>query len=387
MRCEACGMENGAGTRNCASCGRPLDGRAATISVRVSRVALTSSVCTLIGIVCFIPSFIAYLDPRVLHPRDPVVSSPEGIIPLVVAAAFFLGIGALFGIARSGGRLTGYPFAFFGAAAPFFFTLGSILIPTLGHFKALGFDMICGTNLSGMGKAMLIYANDYDDELPAAGGPGTTWAPRLNNWAAADRSEAFGLDPNGARGQTTVSSSLWLLVRYGNVPPEKFVCKGERGVRPFNPNAYATADKTLSALWDFGPDPTRHCSYSYHLPYGTRGLTVASEPGFAVAADHSPWIDGPAWKASDFAMFKPSGTVQEQKAGNAIAHSLDGQNVLFLDTHVEFKKRPYCGLGDDNIYTSWDGQDKSRGVPPKLGSIPADKQDSLLVNDPALPTR
>jgi hypothetical protein len=387
MRCEACGMENAGGTRSCVSCGRPLDGRAATISVRVSRVALVSSVCTLIGIGCFIPSFITYLDPRVLHPRAPIVDLTEWIILLATAGAFLLGIAGLLEIATHGGRLTGYPFALFGAAAPFFFTLGSILIPTLGHFKALGFDMVCGTNLSGIGKAMLIYANDYDDELPVAGGPGTTWAPRLNNWAAADRSEAFGLDPNDAGGQATVSSSLWLLVKYGNVPPEKFICKGERGTRPFNPSAHATADKTLSALWDFGPDPMRHCSYSYHLPYGTRGLTVASEPGFAVTADHSPWIDGPAWKVSDFAMFKPSGTVQEQKAGNAIAHSLDGQNVMFLDTHVDFQKRSTCGLDGDNIYTSWDGQDKARGVPPKLGSVPADKLDSLLVNDPVVRPR
>lgn len=387
MRCEACGMENAAGMRNCASCGRPLDGQMPTVSVRVSRVALASSVCTLIGIVCFIPSFIAYLDPRVLHPRDPIVSSPEGIIPLAVAAAFFLGIAGLYSIATRGGRLTGYPFALLGATAPFFFTLGSIIIPTLGHFKALGFDMVCGTNLSGIGKAMMIYANDYDDELPVAGGPGTTWAPRLNNWAVADRSEAFGLDPNGAGGQATVSSSLWLLVKYGEVPTKSFVCKGERDTRPFNPNAHVTAGKPLSVLWDFGADPTGHCSYSYHMPYGPQRVTVFSDPAFAIAADHNPWIDGPAWKASDFAVFRPNGTVQEQKAGNAVAHSLDGQNVMFLDTHVDFQKRSACGLDGDNIYTSWDGQDKTRGVPPRLGSVPADKSDSLLVNDPVLPTR
>jgi len=350
---------------------------------------LASSICTLIGFVCFIPSFIAYLDPRVLHPRAPIVSSPEWIIPLAVAAAFFLGIGALVGIATSGGRLTGYPFAMLGAAAPFFFTLGSLPIPTLGHFKALGFDRVCGTNLSGIGKAMLIYANDYDDCLPVAGGQRTTWAPRLNNWAAADRAEAFGLDPNGSGGQATVSSSLWLLVKYGNVPPKAFVCKGERGTHPFDLDAYRTIVGTSAPLWDFGPDPTRHCSYSYHLPYGTRGLTVASEPGFAVAADHNPWIDGPAWKASNFAGFSPNGTVKEQHAGNAVAHGLDGQNVMFLDTHVDFEKRSTCGLDNDNIYTVsgnlTDGD--PLGTPPKIGAQPSNPKDSLLVNDPVQTSR
>jgi len=42
-------------------------------------------------------------------------------------------------------------------------------------------------------------------------------------------------------------------------------------------------------------------------------------------------------------------------------------------------------VDDDNIYTFWRGQDKVRGRPPILGSHPADPNDSLLVNDPAMP--
>jgi prepilin-type processing-associated H-X9-DG protein len=110
-------------------------------------------------------------------------------------------------------------------------------------------------------------------------------------------------------------------------------------------------------------------------------------PGFAVAADRNPWIDSPSVKAADFSGFRPeiapfNGTSEQAKRGNTLRHEGEGQNVLFLDCHVDFEKRPYCGLDDDNIYTSWDGQDRTRGVPPKLGSVPADARDSLLVNDP-----
>jgi len=73
------------------------------------------------------------------------------------------------------------------------------------------------------------------------------------------------------------------------------------------------------------------------------------------------------------------------KAGNTFGHQAEGQNVLFLDNHVNFEKNSFCGINDDNIYTSWDGQDIRRGVPPKLGSQPADRLDSLLVNDPPVP--
>jgi len=58
---------------------------------------------------------------------------------------------------------------------------------------------------------------------------------------------------------------------------------------------------------------------------------------------------------------------------------------LFLDFHVGQEKRSFCGLNDDNIYTSWNGEDIRRGTPPRLGSKPADRADSLLVNDPSIP--
>jgi hypothetical protein len=61
-----------------------------------------------------------------------------------------------------------------------------------------------------------------------------------------------------------------------------------------------------------------------------------------------------------------------------------GQQVLYLDSHVEFNKRACAGPWDDNIYTYWDGNDRARGLPPKLGSAAAGPSDSLLVNDPAV---
>ncbi len=41
-----------------------------------------------------------------------------------------------------------------------------ILMPALARTRQLAFRMTSGTNLSGIGKAILIYANDHDDKLP-----------------------------------------------------------------------------------------------------------------------------------------------------------------------------------------------------------------------------
>jgi hypothetical protein len=105
----------------------------------------------------------------------------------------------------------------------------------------------------------------------------------------------------------------------------------------------------------------------------------------AVAADRNPWIDSPFEKARNFQAFDPNGSTPAIIAGNSIAHKTQGQNVLFLDNHVSFEKPSFCGVNEDNIYTYWNGNDIRRGTPPKLGSQPTGKSDSLLVNDPAVP--
>jgi hypothetical protein len=72
------------------------------------------------------------------------------------------------------------------------------------------------------------------------------------------------------------------------------------------------------------------------------------------------------------------------KAGNAVAHQEDGQNVLFLDNHVGFEKNAFCGINDDNIYTFWDGGDIRKGGVPIVGATPKDRTDSFLVHDGAV---
>jgi hypothetical protein len=119
------------------------------------------------------------------------------------------------------------------------------------------------------------------------------------------------------------------------------------------------------------------------MPYGLYALTTSSEPGMAVAADRNPWIASPAAEAKTdrYASFLPDGGKEAVNVGNAIQHQEDGQNVLFMDSHVEFAKRPHCAINDDNIYTFWDGGDIRRGGLPMAGAEPQDRLDSFLVHD------
>ncbi|OHB62149.1 MAG: hypothetical protein A2168_00915, partial [Planctomycetes bacterium RBG_13_50_24] len=142
---------------------------------------------------------------------------------------------------------------------------------------------------------------------------------------------------------------------------------------------------SLIDLWDFGPEPGKHCSYAYHMPFGLYALTTSNDPDMAIAADRNPWMDSPASNAKDISLFIPDGGREAVKVANAIAHEEEGQNVLFLDLHVGFEERSYCGINDDNIYTYWSGGDIRRGATPTLGSGPSDRSDSLLVHDPVAP--
>jgi len=301
---------------------------------------------------------------------------------LSVPAVIF-GMVALSVMDPKGGRVTGHGLATAGIV------LGLVGFGLLVILAVLSFAprsratrMVCGASLSGIGKAMLIYANDYEDALPRAGGCDSVWTGRTVNWKAPTRQEAFGLDPNGTGGEVTISASLYLLVKYAEVTPKAFLCKDEKKTKEFTLEKYGGKGLDLIDVWDFGPEPTKHCSYAYHTPYGLYALTTSSDPGMAVAADRNPWQSS-RWAKGDeeWELFDPNRASARHRHGNAPSHHSEGQNVLFLDCHVDFAKRPTVGINGDNIYTSWDAVDTQKGVPPTIGSQPADKTDSLLVHD------
>jgi hypothetical protein len=384
--CPKCGKENPDDVRYCSSCGCLLtQASAARIEVKISPLAMASFICALCVLVLLAPSLIALGIPRVLSPRRGWVAITFLLSHIFLVVSFILGFLGIVQIERSGGRITGRMLA-----------VGAVLISVFGGLlpawtiymrlpRSTAFRMVCGTNLSGLGKAMLIYAGDYDEVWPFAGGSNSTWAARIHDWRANNPFDAFDLQADKSGGQASISSSFYFLVKYCDVKPKSFVCKQDDGTTEFRPAMYDVNNSKLIDLWDFGPNPPRHCSYSYHQPYGSNRLTTAAEPGLAVAAGRNPWMDSPFKKARDFQAFDPNGSIEAIRAGNTVAHKTDGQNVLFIDCHVSFEKRSFCGVNKDNIYTHWNGGDIRRGTPPRLGSQPADKSDSLLVNDPSVP--
>ena len=377
MNCPKCGTQNPDDAQVCSSCGSELtkpNELAGSVKVRTSRLAIASLIFGILTLFAFpvflVPGFNSFVWP---------------IIVMVAAIlAIILGIIARARIGLSAGKLTGKALASMGTAIPvvlFYIIFLNVLLHNLG---CIAFRKICSSNLAQIGRAMLVYNDDYDHPLPQAGGPTTKWGT-TPNWQADNRFTAYDMQPDGSGGSATISSSLYLLVKYGEQDPRLFVCPKDTGTTEFKPADYGALEKDIDQFWDFGPNPSKHCSVSYHLPYGPYTLNFATGlPRTAVIADRNPWLDSPAAKAGDFRDFDPNGDSAARMAGNSISHKSEGQNVLFMDFHVAFEERPYCAVNKDNIYTYWNGSDIQQGAPPVIGSQPKGPLDSLLVNEPPI---
>ncbi|MHC4337848.1 MAG: type II secretion system protein [Planctomycetota bacterium] len=255
--------------------------------------------------------------------------------------------------------------------------LMSILMPALARVREMANRVVCGTNLKGIGTASAIYAGeDESGRFPCAGG-------RLSKWGVTDGGAATAFDAfdlGTGDGQASISSSLYILVKYDYSTTKQFICKSD----PDTGESMPTGQPFL--LWDFD-DPISQCSYAYHMPYDEAAvgagihyrLSSASNPALAMAADRNPW---------QIAGIPPDDlSLDPKEVGNSAAHGREGQNVLFVDAHVDFSKSQgtadedrgaNCGLSGDNIYTE---QIAGDAIPVKATSMPADREDSFLVNE------
>ncbi|MHC4574598.1 MAG: type II secretion system protein [Planctomycetota bacterium] len=264
------------------------------------------------------------------------------------------------------------------------------LMPALRGSRQTAVRLVCHTNLTGIGRAMAAFAEDHDGDFPRAGLPHQMWSTfgtlGPTSWYREDMSLAFRFGP-------TVTSSMYLLVKYYKVPPKQFNCKGDDGVLEFSTDIDMTGPPmaspwSLLTFWDFGggrtlgpmqwPMPGEFCSYAYHMPYKVSRYEEAmsfpisdlSAPGSPVCADRNPFLDKNA--------------VDPSVGANSASHLGKGQNVLYKNLSVVFEKVPTVGLNEDNIYTYASGPigDPIGTAPVTNGDgAPYGYQDAYLVGE------
>ena len=265
--------------------------------------------------------------------------------------------------------------------------LMGILMPALTRVRQIAYRMMCASNLSGIGKAMLLYAADNQEEFPRSGGSKCTWSKDgmlSGDDSPFDNTEAlaYAESDSATEAPVTIGSSLYLLVKYAEVTPKQFVCKGDAGTEIFTLDKWPSgvsnglaqsgvACTSVTDAWDFGSNPGKYCSYAYQMPFNVPGFATdttklakpvrtTSKAGTPVAADRNPYFDkNNETRLQDVTTLTAPTCVLNKDVKdpsgklNSACHQWEGQNVLYVDGSTRFEKLSCVGIDNDNIYLAW----------------------------------
>lgn len=180
--------------------------------------------------------------------------------------------------------------------------LAGILLPTLGRARESARRTQCASNLKQIGLAINMYSNDNNGAFPTGGNAGST--------ASASTTAATELESIGKLFDAYITDR------------KVFRCTSDTAVSETSVLTLTTTPSTFLAST---------CSYGYDDNH-----ISSDDPGTAIAADA-----------------KGTGTTLSDN------HNQKGQNVLYLDGHVEWKGTSTCGFYNgsayDNIWTGTGG--------------------------------
>jgi prepilin-type processing-associated H-X9-DG protein len=217
----------------------------------------------------------------------------------------------------------------------------------------------CQGNLSIIGKYGRDYAAAHSQRWPDVFTDQSKCWDDIGN-TRTDRSdpyEAAGDDPALAPNSNT--ANLWLLIARQGLTPQVFICPTALGVH--------RADSRVHHLSDVRDFRAPECvSYSYQNVFGDYQQLERprrNEDTLAIAADANPQradfrdiaqkklAQRPKFvETEETEKWNQEGRIRDVYELNSPNHGWEGQNVLYLDGHVEWKEHPYCGPKFDNIW-------------------------------------
>ena len=305
----------------------------------------------------------------------------------------------------------------------------SILLPSLSRARELAKRAVCASNLRGIGQGMHIYANDNREWFPThyfnagsiTAGPPTQTEMQYYEMLGIEYHlrTAPDNDPNPPIRDDQAnhpSRSLFLLISGGSQTAGQFICPSgsdtEDDLRNRDPylSGGASGDEEAAR-----PGKTRFdfagytkLSYAYQVPFGRRGRPRETlDSRMPVSADKGPYF----WAHEDGETPAGSGRIPDQRNEkeppiewanqeatpvikfsneewrpyNSENHNTEGQNVLFVDDHVSFERKPLAGVHHDNIFTCvTDADGYTNQVKSVIGAVgdgfaPLTQTDSYLI--------
>ena len=267
--------------------------------------------------------------------------------------------------------------------------LTALIIPTILNVIADANRAMCQNNLKQITVALQNWASSHRDAYPDVFRPNSThWNDvgntRTDEWEPArdpaDPPEAEAGD-NGMPVQSN-TANLWKMIALASAPEGAFICPG-RGrwpkdvVERMDDHHYGSDDNfDYEEVRDFRGEVYCHYSFQNVLGPYTLKQTGSEQPSrLAVVADASPlrrdfWSGAPGgvangatdrhlasepvfggeWETELVKRWREAGARPKAWELGSPNHDFQGQNVLFLDGHVEWVPHPYCGVNHDNIW-------------------------------------
>jgi prepilin-type processing-associated H-X9-DG protein len=234
----------------------------------------------------------------------------------------------------------------------------AILIPAIFGALDQAHHAQCAANLKQIGLASQAWASSHKQQFPNVFTKESTAWDQIGN-------TRFPKDDTDRTGEPINSNTanLWALAKAGLVEnPSVFVCP-KSGHKP----DVSVRDVTMSPCRDF--QSAANVSYSYQNTFqggskvvqenqGGYVLSTAASPNMAIMADANPQRTDVKKSAEDYLAEKPSyetsgwGKIDGIWDLNSPNHKFKGQNVLYLDGHVEWVAHPFAGQNYDNIWTA-----------------------------------
>lgn len=230
----------------------------------------------------------------------------------------------------------------------------SILLPALNAAKERANRVKCQSNLSQIGKALLLYSTDNQNKgaYPRAhanpANPsvvpnnGTTW-PNVRNGTG---------DPFLFTAGNDVSIAIFMLLKQGEMSAEVFVC----------PSSAQEKDNFGGEALQYriGFTSPNNLSYSFTNPFpateairrGYKWSGNVQNAEFAVAADRNDGANTTVTTAG----LRSNDTPSRLRGINSRNHEQEGQNVLYADGHAEWQANSFCGASRDCIFAPADAQ-------------------------------
>src|SRR5438045_918007 len=253
----------------------------------------------------------------------------------------------------------------------------SILLPSLNRARETANRVKCASNLRQIGQAILLYGNDNRGSYPRSimsGGPSVVPDCTSNGGfnTTGQCTDPFIL--GAPKLVNNVSESYFILLKSQDITPEVFTCPSSNAER----DNYGGGTGTAAMVANF-TNIAKNLSYSFANPFPDNyafgqayTLLANGEPTFAVAGDLNPGTSG---VGDNVIAVTTSSSAVGMKFGNSNNHGKDGQNVLYMDGHVEFQNNPFVGVIRDNIYVRSNGL--SFGA--NLADSPFNGNDSILL--------